>query len=147
MVVRQLLEAHASLEGAAALAAPALGLPSVVAGEDRYSVLYGLYWLAANLAAEPLALVVPDDAQWADAPLSLGVLAHIAVRLEGLPVTMVLAFVAAGEPALDGLRQEASAAVDVRPLGAPSSAAVVVRSLVPGADDAGVVPCHAAHRR
>jgi predicted ATPase len=34
--VRQLLEAHAVLEGAAELAAPALGLPSAVAAEDRH---------------------------------------------------------------------------------------------------------------
>ena len=100
-VVRQLLEPavvradaerrEALLEGAASLAAPAVGLAAGGAG-DRFAVLHGLYWLVANLAAledRPLLLVV-DDLQWADAP-SLGFLAYLVRRLEGLPVAVAAA--------------------------------------------------------
>src|SRR5687767_13216906 len=71
-VVRQLLEPavvradadrrEALLEGAASLAAPAVGLAAGGTG-DRFAVLHGLYWLVANLAALedcPLLLVVDD---------------------------------------------------------------------------------------
>ncbi|MDA0170110.1 AAA family ATPase [Solirubrobacter taibaiensis] len=111
-VVRQLLEPavvradadrrDALLEGAASLAAPAVGLAAGGAG-DRFAVLHGLYWLVANLTAledRPLLLVV-DDLQWADAP-SLGFLAYLVRRLEGLPVAVA----AAARPALPGETRE-----------------------------------------
>jgi tetratricopeptide (TPR) repeat protein len=54
------------------------------------AVDHALFWLVANLAlAGPLALVV-DDAHWADRP-SLRALLHLVVRLEDLPVAIVLA--------------------------------------------------------
>jgi hypothetical protein len=48
------------------------------------------YRLIANLAAERPLLVLVDDLHWADAP-SLRWLVHLAPRLEGLPVALVLA--------------------------------------------------------
>jgi DNA-binding CsgD family transcriptional regulator len=91
-VVRQLFErvaAESELEGAAALAAPALGHASDASG-DRFASLHGLYWLVANLAsAQPLLLIV-DDAQWADVP-SLRFLAYLARRVAELPVALLVA--------------------------------------------------------
>lgn len=105
-VVRQLLERRvraldpgqrgALLAGAAALAAPALGIDGVAPeGPDTQldpalAARHGLFWLIANLAEEcPLALVV-DDGHWADDP-SLAAIDHLARRLDGLPVLVVVA--------------------------------------------------------
>jgi len=106
-VVRQLLEPavvradperrEALLEGVASLAAPAVGR-ATGRGGDRFAVLHGLYWLVANLAMlEDRLLLVVDDLQWADAP-SLGFLAYLVRRLQGLPVGVA----AAARPALPG---------------------------------------------
>jgi DNA-binding CsgD family transcriptional regulator len=107
-VVRQLFEpalrdaSHAQradlLQGPAGLAARVLGLPGAPAdGEPpaatpdaTFTVLHGLYWLCANLAADqPLVLAI-DDAHWADTS-SLRFLAFLLARLEELPVALVLA--------------------------------------------------------
>ena len=93
-VVRQLFEpvVHRELfTGAARLAAPVLGIDHTAApAEDPFAARHALYWLTANLAAErPLALLV-DDAHWADAA-SLGALAHLANRLQGIAVALVVA--------------------------------------------------------
>lgn len=101
-VVRQLFEAdlraadaahrEAFLGGAAALAAPALlgpvdGTPPPA--DAGFSIVHGLYWLAANRAARaPLAVIV-DDAHWSDPP-SLRFLAYLARRLDGLPITLIV---------------------------------------------------------
>jgi DNA-binding CsgD family transcriptional regulator len=102
---RPLLEADTAeregwLSGAAALAADVLigAPPSASEGPARgpdasdpgYALQHGLYWLASNLASDsPLTLIV-DDLQWCDAP-SVRTLAFIARRLEGLPLSIVLA--------------------------------------------------------
>ncbi len=109
-VVRQLFERtllaadgaerESWLSGAAALAADVLvgapspaseaPAPSTDSSDPGYALHHGLYWLASNLAADsPLTLVV-DDLQWCDAP-SVRTLAFIARRLEGLPLSLVLA--------------------------------------------------------
>ncbi len=106
-VVRQLFEpvlAEASereqanlLQAAAGVAAGLLGLPGAPAAaaaltsgvDPSFSILHGLYWLCANLAATgPLCLVV-DDAHWTDAP-SLRYLAFLLTRLEELDVALVV---------------------------------------------------------
>lgn len=78
-VVRQLFEpvlasATASrrdrlMGGAAGLAVPAFAPAEPEAAHDERgpAVLHGLYWLAANLAADRPLLVAIDDAHWADA--------------------------------------------------------------------------------
>lgn len=90
---RELVSASADrraqlLDGAAALAAPALGLdataPAVV--DAPFSILHGLHWLA--VAFEPVLLAV-DDVHWADEP-SLRALLYLAARLEGQAIAVVL---------------------------------------------------------
>lgn len=87
-------------------------------GDDvSFSVLHGLYWLAANLTtAAPLALVV-DDLHWCDRP-SLRFLSYLVKRLEGLPL-VVLTSLRPSEPGADaGLIAEITGdalAVSVRP--------------------------------
>jgi tetratricopeptide (TPR) repeat protein len=93
-VVRQLLEARVVrageaeqaelLAGAAALAAPVLGLGGGAMG-DSFAALHGLYWLMANLALGAPVVVAVDDLHWVDEP-SLRWLVYLCHRLEGLPV-------------------------------------------------------------
>ncbi len=97
-VVRQLFEpllvtASASerselLGGAAALAASLFDetqLDGLEAGDASFSLLHGLYWLAANQAQRRPTLIAIDDLHWADGP-TLRWLAYLAHRLEGLPL-------------------------------------------------------------
>ena len=74
---------------AAALAAPALGGAGPVGEEDSFSVVHGLYWLTAGIAQQAPLLLAVDDLHWADQP-SLRFVAHLARRLDGLPVLLVL---------------------------------------------------------
>jgi DNA-binding CsgD family transcriptional regulator/tetratricopeptide (TPR) repeat protein len=79
------------LAGAASLAAPLFGESALeeTAGDVSFSILHGLYWVAANAAlSQPTALIV-DDLHWSDAP-SLRWLAYAARRLEGLPLILIL---------------------------------------------------------
>ncbi len=127
--------------GAARLAAPVLdfqleGAPAALP-QDPFAARHALYWLTANLAShEPLAILV-DDAHWAD-DASLGVLAHIANRLEGLPIALVTACRSEESlPAIDAMRRQAGDAgtlLGPSPLG-EQAAAAVVRSFVPSAGD------------
>ena len=122
---------EAALRGAAGLASPLLSAgagpaPAGLPGEPHdFSIIHGLYWLAANLAEEtPLALLV-DDAQWADEP-SLRLLSYLAQRVDELPITLVVAM-RPGEPGahqelLDGLTAHRGAGA-LRP--APLSAAAI----------------------
>ena len=102
-VARQLFGDAGDLRGAAAAAAPALGLRAVGtrvldAGQRAVSfeLQHGLYWLTADLAESSPLLVCVDDVQWAD-PDSLGFLAYLARRLDDLPVALLVA-VREGEP-------------------------------------------------
>jgi predicted ATPase len=62
------------------------GEPSVAS----FSVLHGLYWLAANLAERQPLLIAIDDAHWADEP-SLRFVAHVLARIESLPAALIIA--------------------------------------------------------
>jgi DNA-binding CsgD family transcriptional regulator len=142
------VETAALFTGAARFAAPLLAVdlddaPGAPAG-DPFAARHALYWLTANLAAQrPLAVLV-DDAHWADGT-SLGALAHIANRLEGVPVALIVACRSEESlPALDALRRQAAAhgtLLQVPPLGA-AAAAAVFRQFDPDADDA---LCREAH--
>ena len=96
-VVRQLFETEVRADGggqllagdAAALAAPALAHGTSQSEEDSFSILHGLYWLTAGITRRAPLLVAVDDLHWADPP-SLRFVAHLAHRLEGLPVLVVL---------------------------------------------------------
>jgi DNA-binding NarL/FixJ family response regulator len=157
-VVRQLFdevlrsatfEPAALFAGAARFAAPLLAIElegaTAAPPDDPFAARHALYWLTANLAAQRALAVLVDDAHWADGA-SLGVLAHIANRLEGIPAALVVASRREESPAaLDALRRQDGAhatLLHVPPLGLEASAAVV-RSLAPAADDALCHRCHA----
>jgi DNA-binding CsgD family transcriptional regulator len=138
-VVRQLFEPAARelgrdlFEGAAALAAPVLGLSGERAARDQFAVLRGLYWLAADLAAGAPLLLAVDDAHWADTP-SLRWLAYLLNRLEGLPILVALAArpvrPGKGTGALAGLLGEQSVEVlRLGPLGKESVGTLVAEAL------------------
>ncbi len=136
--------------GAARQAAPILGVElegeDAVVPDDPFTARHALYWLTVNLAAErPLALLV-DDAHWADSA-SLGALAHIAHRLEDIPVALIVASRSEESmETLDALRRHAAGhgtLLRPPPLG-QSAAAAIVRTLAPTADDAQCRACHAA---
>jgi DNA-binding CsgD family transcriptional regulator len=158
-IVRGLLEpvlVHTSarerevlLSGAARLAEPVFAAaPEQVVGspDAAHATLHGLYWLVANLSQQGPLLLVVDDVHWADDP-SLRFLLHLARRLEGLSVAVLLA-IRSGETrsrpelarqlALEARRP----ALHPRPL---SRAAVceLVRSEL--GDDAGPELCAACH--
>jgi DNA-binding CsgD family transcriptional regulator/tetratricopeptide (TPR) repeat protein len=105
---------RALFEGAARLAAPALGLESdtpAAEGQDaRFPVVHGLYWLTANLAGEAAVLLWVDDLQWVDRP-SRRFLAYLSRRLGDLPVLLIVGL----RPALPGEdRTEADAIAAAR---------------------------------
>src|SRR5947208_10370476 len=142
-IVRQLLDPvrgeDGLMDGAAALAARVFDWAEAGPVEDdvRYAAMHGLYWLVANLAArQPLVLAV-DDAHWADAP-SLRWLAHLAARVEHLPVALLLA-VRDGpdEPELLGELRAAGTRIRLGPLGPDATAALVRRKVLLDADQ-----CH-----
>jgi hypothetical protein len=87
-VVRRAEDRERLLQGAAALAEPALlAVPEGAPGPPA-ALLHGLFWLVSNVADEaPLAIVV-DDVQWADEPSQL-FLAYLARRVESLPVALI----------------------------------------------------------
>jgi DNA-binding NarL/FixJ family response regulator len=132
-IVRQLLDPvrgeDGLMDGAAALAARVFDWAEAGPVEDdvRYATMHGLYWMVANLGG-PLVLAV-DDAHWADAP-SLRWLAHLAARVEHLPVALLLA-VRDGpdEPELLGELRAAGTRIRLRPLGPDATAALVRRRL------------------
>jgi hypothetical protein len=95
-IVRQLFEpAVRALEptararmlcGAAAATAPIVDPTSALPpgpAAAPFTVLHGLYWLCANLAARRPLLLAVDDAHWCDES-SLRFLAYLQRRLEGL---------------------------------------------------------------
>jgi predicted ATPase len=109
-VVRQLFERPLArlhpeerdevLGGVARFARPLLDgsdHPTGPIGETH--VLQGLYWMAANLCRRHPLLLCVDDAQWADLA-SLRWLGYLTRRLDGLPLTIVVA-------SRPGARQEA----------------------------------------
>ena len=112
------------LAGAAGLAAPVFGYSD---DRDATSVLgdvvYGLFWLCADLAESGPLLLVVDDVHWADGA-SLRFLSHLSRRIADLPVLLLLA----GRPcqALDGLvggalGGAAPRVIGLRPLSAGAS--------------------------
>ena len=126
-VVRQLFEPVLAdpddrerwLAGSAAAAARVFD-PAEVGnpfGDAGFSVLYGLAWLTANIAAGGPVLLAIDDLQWCDRA-SLRFVAYLVARLETIGV-LVAATVRLGEPQVDSrLLGEISrdvAAVSMRP--------------------------------
>jgi len=131
-VVRQLFERRLARADAherdALLGGPAAAVRPLLLGEvgeasafdTSFAVLHGLYWLTVNLADRRPLLIAVDDAHWADAP-SLRWLAHLAPRVEGVELALLVAQRAATPPALEardvvrpGLLSEGAAAALVR---------------------------------
>jgi DNA-binding CsgD family transcriptional regulator len=134
------------LDGAAGLAARVFDWASTGSVEDDvpYATTHGLYWLAANLAASRPLVIAVDDAHWADAP-SLRWLAHLAARVDGLPIALLLA--ARSGPDEPGIFDELRACppctlLPLRPLGSEAAAALM-RERLGGQADAEL--CRACH--
>src|SRR5215469_4298402 len=138
-IVRQLIEPVRAaagpgewddmLDGAAGLAARVFGQEEAGPVEDDapHAAMHGLYWLIANLAARRPLVIAVDDAHWADAP-SLRWLAHLAARIDGLPIALLLA--ARSGPDEPGIFEELRACphctlLPLRPLGGEATAAFV----------------------
>jgi DNA-binding CsgD family transcriptional regulator len=139
------------LAGAAAGAGPVFAAFEEAAGgqavDASFAALHGLYWLAANVAAES-TLVSIDDLHWCDVP-SLRFLAYLARRLEGLPIVLVGTLRPAelgGSEALVDEIARAPSAVCVRPdpLSEAAVAELVQGRLGAVPAEAFVVACHAA---
>ena len=155
-VVRQLFEpvlaaAHPDaglLDGAAALAEPALGsaVARVAPSPDAtFAIQHGLYWLTANLAGRSPVAIVVDDAHWADAQ-TLRWLAYLVARVEGLPVAVVLgarpAEPGAAVSDIDGIgRDPVTAVVRPGPLTNAAVAKLLTDRLDQPVDDAFVCAC------
>ena len=123
---RELLGASADrraelLSGAAALAAPALGLEAAAPAtiDAPFSILHGLHWLTA--AFEPV-LVAVDDVHWAD-QASLRALLYLATRFEGQAIAIVATARTGRAPLLDELAVAAQRVVRPAPLSAAGIAA------------------------
>ena len=144
-VVRQLFEAEMRTGGgqrladdAMALAALALTRDAQRGDEDSFAVLHGLYWLTADIAQQAPLLLAVDDLHWADRP-SQRFVAHLAHRLEGLAVLLVLTVreprsgTAEQKSLIAGLAAEASV-IALRPaaLGAAACAELVRGTLGAG---------------
>ncbi len=119
------------LAGAARLASPVFDGDAAGGGDvDRAgSVLYGLYWLVANVAERgPLVLLV-DDAHWLDLA-SAHFFEYLARRLEGLPVLLAVA-TRSGEGTDQSARlrvlSEAAASVLAPPALSEAASGVLVR--------------------
>ena len=144
-VVRQLFEAEIRTGGgqrladdAVALAALALTRDAPPGDEDSFAVLHGLYWLTADIAQQAPLLLAVDDVHWADRP-SQRFVAHLAHRLEGLAVLLVLTVreprsgTAQQKSLIAGLAAEASViALRPAPLGAAACAELVRGTLGAG---------------
>ena len=153
-VVRQLFERRlASAEESerdALLAGSAGVVQSLLLGEvvevaeasafdTSFAVLHGLYWLTVNLSDRQPLLIAVDDAHCADEP-SLRWLAHLAPRLEGVAVALLVALRPV-EPGLVGawleaLLAEARAVVRPELLSEGAVGAIVRAALGSGATDA-----------
>ena len=160
-IVRQLIEPVRAaagpgewdglLDGAAGLAARVFDGAEAGPVEDDvpYAVMHGLYWLVAILAARGPLVIAVDDAHWGDAP-SLRWLAHLAARIEGLPVALLLA-VRSG-PGQPTMVEDVVGELRACPAGTPprlglleaqATAALVRQRLGARADDRLCQACHA----
>jgi DNA-binding SARP family transcriptional activator/DNA-binding CsgD family transcriptional regulator len=103
--------------GAASLGVPVFGHgPDAPDGPGpTHGVLHGLYWLTVNLAEEAPLLIAVDDLQWVDGP-SLRFLLHLARRLEGLPIALVVSRRRDGEPEGPGLVDELALELRTAPI-------------------------------
>ncbi|MCW2871468.1 BTAD domain-containing putative transcriptional regulator [Actinacidiphila oryziradicis] len=138
------------LTGAAALAAAVFDLDASATRRQRevFAILHGLCQLTLKLAAEGPLLLAVDDVQWCDTG-SLRFLAHLARRMEGLPV-LITVTLRTGEPHDNGellaelAHDPATFLIHPKPLTAAGVADLVHHALGEPADKAFATACHAA---
>ncbi|MEA2443212.1 MAG: hypothetical protein QOJ12_504, partial [Thermoleophilales bacterium] len=145
-------ERHDLMVGAAGLAAPLLepGDDSPLTGVDEqrsFSVIHGLYWLAANAAVRRPLLLALDDGHWCDS-LSLRFVRYLLQRLDELPIAVLLATRPPGDGAERRLLRRIlehplTEASQLEPL-SPAAAAELVRASLQQADDELCEACAAA---
>ncbi len=124
---------------------PAGGDP---APDVSFGVLYGLFWLTANIAAEGPLLLLIDDLHWCD-QASLRFVAYLERRLEGLPVLVAAAARTAEQRPDSRLLAEIAddpVAVSIRPseLSEAAVAELVRERLGAAAEQAFCAACHEA---
>lgn len=156
-VVRQLFEPLLAREpggsellgGRAAPAAPVFDPAAAPPqGPEPFDVQHGLYWLLAGLAESSPAVLLVDDAQWADLA-SLRALAYIGRRVRGLPAVLALS-VRTGEPGehealLDELRRQPGGKLVLPPpLSAAATATLVANSADRQPSEGFAEACHRA---
>jgi len=164
-IVRQLFEHHVHhlepgerarlFRGAAGLAEslllrtdPPAAAPAETPEDRMFAALHGLYWFCAELSEDGPLLLAIDDADRAD-QASLRFVAHLAPRLEGLPIALAIAHrpVEAGARAelLGDVERHAALRLRPGPLSADGSAALVRERLGGGVDEL-YGACHRAAR-
>jgi DNA-binding CsgD family transcriptional regulator len=101
------------------------GDPSAISASDvGFGILHGLYWLTARAAETRPALLIVDDAHWADEP-SLRLLSYLLGRIDDEPIGLLVA-ARAREPGAAGLLAQLASERAVSILEpAPLSAAAV----------------------
>lgn len=130
------------LSGAAALAAPALGLSR----DSQIDSLHGLYWLCVGLAERAPRVLMVDDAQWGDLP-SLRFLAYIAERVADVALFLVItAREGADRPPSLGavVASGAGEPIALHDLSPPASAELTRLALGDEASDQFCAACHGA---
>jgi DNA-binding CsgD family transcriptional regulator len=115
-----------------------------VESDVAFTIMHGLYWLALRIAQSTPAILIVDDAHWAD-EASLRCLAYLAGRVDHEPVGLLVATRPPQPPLPDvvGLLGAARSA-QVRHLQALSadSVAALVRDRIPNADDRFIRRCY-----
>ena len=111
-----------------------------------FGVLYGLFWVTANIAADGPLLLLLDDLHWCD-PASLRFVAYLERRLEGLNVLVVAAARTSEDPSDSRLLAEIAddpAAVSVHPheLSEAAVTELVRGRLGPDAEQPFCAACH-----
>ncbi len=135
------------LVGAARLASPVFDSNAAHEGDSERTgaVLYGLFWLVANLAErDPLVLLV-DDAHWLDLA-SARFVEYLGRKLEGLPVLLVVAMRSGEGTDADGrlrvLSEAASSVLAPEALSEAASGVLVRDQLGARADEELCRSCH-----
>ncbi len=126
------------LAGAAAPLRTVLGRPPAVDTppvDALFSLVHGLYWLAARLAERHALLVTVDDLHWADEP-SQRALAYLAARTGELPLALLLTIRLGDDPPAVDPREwcrtpDAGTILRLRPLSERSAARVLAEFLGP----------------
>jgi DNA-binding CsgD family transcriptional regulator len=117
-------------------------------GDRVFAALHGLYWFCAGLSERTPVLLMIDDADRADLA-SLRFVAHLAPRLDGLPLGVAVASrpVEHGPAAeiLGDVARHASLTLSPHPLSAAGSAALI-RGRLGASDDELCSACHTAAR-